>query len=462
MSFNSNHSNPKKRSAQAEDEAPRAKFPRSAFTSFEGASLPSSPPLLPLSSSLPEMHTHVEHPDAGLRLPFSLANLAPENSKKKRSKSFQDVRDIEITVKKPTNKPLGFSLTPSTSPRELDEAVVPVQTEFKGPINVLDARTGKTTTTRDPRGGFGYDPEANFTPESSFNSFSSVKTVVRHPISSTGLGPINLVDANTGKILTTRDPRGGFGYDPAVNFTPDNSFDFVQTVIPPSRFTLDSHNRPLYGISLFGPARPQEEDDDDDEKTVVGSPEDVANKDEFPSSSQSSFPVSNIIEPNSSFDDVLVCRQQGDFSFTSPSTKHCSAAANMNDIIEAEYYAEKLLRERPGSENICETMCSRLERMVNAKIAGAKREAKAKKQKVVIPKPVDAAVQLQKYLLDQKEMRLQMGEVKEIVELELRWTNWLVDVTKSGVMHLKVPGCACRPEMMVWDDEEARKKKDWW
>ncbi|KAF9733627.1 hypothetical protein PMIN01_07970 [Paraphaeosphaeria minitans] len=454
-SFASNLSAGRKRSAeQTEDEAYRVKIPRSAFTSFDGASLPSSPPLLPLSSSLPEMCSHVERQNPGLRLPFSLSHLAFKRS--------QDVGDIEIAVRKPANKPAGFNLAPSTSPCGLDEAAAPVQTAFTGPINLVDARTGKVASTRDPRGGSGYDPDANFTPESSFNSVVSVKSTYKYPISTTGLGPINLIEAHTGKILTTRDPRGGYGHDPDVNFTPDNSFDFVQMDIQTNHLALDPHKRPLYGVAVFGPPRadaPQEEVDDD-EKTVVGSPQDLSNKDDLPPLSQNSSAISHIIDPNSSFVDVLVCRRQGDTSFTSPSTKLCSAGSNMNDITEAEYFAEKLLRERSGSDMICENICSRLERMINAKITLAKKEAKAKKQKAVAPKPVDSAIQLRKYLLEQKEMRLEMGEDKVIVDLELRWTDWLVDVTKSGVMHLKVPGCTCRPELMAWDEEA--KKKGWW
>jgi hypothetical protein len=452
-SFSSNHSNSRKRSADTEDEAPRAKLPRSAFTSFESAALPSSLPLLPLSTSLPEMHSHVDNQGSGLRLPFSLSNLAPEKSHGRRTHIFKDVGDIEITVKKPKNGPLDFNIAPSTSPCDWEEAVAPVQTEFKGPINLLDARTGQITMTRDPRGGFGYDPDANFTPESSFGSFGSVNPVVKLPMSSTGLGPINLIDAHSGKIVTTRDPRGGFGYDPDTNFTPNSSFNSVQTAVLPSRKFVDPNKRPLYGVSLFGPPRKKEEDDgdEDDSKTLVGDPQDVANKEELLSFSQTSFSVSNIIEPNSSFDDVLVCRQNGDTSFTSPSTKPCSAAANMIDITTAEYHAEKLLKERPDSDTICETMCSRLERMVNAKIASAKKEAKAKKQKVVVPKPVEAAVQLHAYLLEQKEKRLEMGELNEIVELEIQWADWLVEVTQTGVMHLKVHGCTCRPELMTWE-----------
>jgi hypothetical protein len=439
-SVSSNHTNAKKRSACTEDEAPRAKFPRSAFTFFKSVTLPSSPPLLPLSSSLPEMHSHKEHQDLGLRLPFSLSDLGPENSHRRCTHTVNGVGELEIAVRKQTNnpnKPLDFNLTPNTSPPNTDEAAAPVQTEFKGPINLMDARTGQIIMTRDPRGGFGYDPDANFTPESSFSSFGSVDPVVKFPMSSTGLGPINLVDAHSGKILTTRDPRGGFGYDPATNFTPDSSFNSVQTAVPPSRKVLAPDKRPLYGVSLFGPPEknhPKEEDDEDDSKF-----------------SQTSFSVSNIIEPNSSFDDVLVCRQNGDSSFTSPSTKPCSAAANMMDITTAEYCAEKLLKERPDSDIICETICSRLERMVNARIASAKKEAKTKNQKVVVPKPVEAAVKLRAYLLEQKEKRLEMGEVNEIVELEIRWADWLVDVTQTGVMHLKVHGCTCRPELMTWE-----------
>ncbi|KAK7180845.1 hypothetical protein PSPO01_13125 [Paraphaeosphaeria sporulosa] len=454
-SFSSNLSAGKKRSAEhTEDEAPRAKIPRSSFTSFDGASLPSSPTLFPLSSSLPEMHSHVERQRSDLRLPLSLCGLAFERS--------QDVGDIEITVKKPTKKRTDFNLAPSTSPRKFDEAAAPVQTALTGPLKLVDDRTGKIISTRDPRGGFGYHPDANFTPESSFNSVVSVKSSYKHPISTTGLGPINLIDAHTGKILTTRDPRGGYGYDSDVNFTPDNSFDSVKMTIQPSRFALDPHKRPPYGVALFGPppASLHEEEEYDDEKTVVGSLQDLGNQDNLPPLSQNSFAVSNIINPNSSFDDVLVCRQQGDTSFTSPSTKLCSAGANMNDITAAEYFAEKLLRQRSGADKICEHMCSRLERMINAKITLAKKEAKAKRQKAVAPKPVDSAIQLRKYLLEQKEMRLEMGEDKTIVDLELRWAGWLVDVTKSGVIHLKVPGCTCRPELMAWDEEETKKKKE--
>ncbi|KAJ4354084.1 uncharacterized protein N0V89_005817 [Didymosphaeria variabile] len=464
-SFTSSHSASKKRAVHTQDdiEAPRVKIPRSAFTSFVSASLPSSPPLLPLSSSLPEMHSHVGHHDRGLRLPFSLSNLAPENRFKKRSRVFDDagVGDIEIVanVNKPSNKPLSLNLTRSTPPPELEETVAPVQTEFEGPINLMDARTGRIATTRDPRGGFGYDQDINFTPESSFNSFSSVKTVVKRPISYSGLGPINLVDVHSNKIVTTRDPRGGFGYDPDVNFTPNSSFELVQTAAPTSRNVLDSSKRPIYAVSLFGPPQNNltKQEDDDDSRTVVGSPQDVFDTDEIPSLSQSSFSVSEIIEPNSSFDDVLVCRANGDSSFTSPSTKPCSAAANIKDIYEAEYFAGKLLKLRPDSAGICDTMMSRLERMVNAKIATAKQVAKASRKKVVAPKPVDAAIQLRKYLLEQKETRLEMGEVKGTVNLEIGWADWLVKVTQSGVVHLKLPGCTCRPELMAAEAEQ----EDW-
>ncbi|KAL1608459.1 hypothetical protein SLS60_003401 [Paraconiothyrium brasiliense] len=399
------------------------------------------------------MHSHQEHHDSGLRLPFSLSNLAPENGLKKRSRMFNDVGDIDFvaSINKPSNKPRSFGLTPSTSSPDLEETAAPVQTEFEGPINLMDARTGRIASTRDPRGGFGYDPVMNFTPESSFNSFSSVDTSVKRPISYSGLGPINLVDSHSGEILTTRDPRGGFGYDPDLNLTPENSFDLVQTTASISRNALDPNKPPIHAVSMFGPPQNNlaQQGEDDDSKTVVSSPQAVVDAKKLPSSGQSSFSVSEIIEPNSSFDDVLVCRANGDSSYKSPSTKPCSAAANMEDIHEAEHSAGELLKLRPDSESICDIMVSRLERMMSAKIASAKQEAKVSRTTPVVPRPVDAANQLLKYLIEQKETRLEMGEDKGTVDLENAWAGWLVKVTQSGVMHLKQPGCKCRPELMA-------------
>lgn len=125
----------------------------------------------------------------------------------------------------------------------------------------------------------------------------------------------------------------------------------------------------------------------------------------------------------------------------------------MLDITKAQHYATELLKEHPISESICESILSRLERMLSSRVTHAKHEAKAKRMRVAVPKPVNAAMQLRKYLLEQTEMRLETGEIREIVELEIQWVDWLVEVTASGVMHLKVPGCTCRPELMAEGEE---------
>ncbi|KAF1974457.1 hypothetical protein BU23DRAFT_553157 [Bimuria novae-zelandiae CBS 107.79] len=304
-----------------------------------------------------------------------------------------------------------------------------------------------------------------------------------HPfvISSSGKGAVNLVDSK-GKIVATRDPRGGFGYMPEYNWTPETSvsgsFDSTaskatlvpinptsKVMVPRNRIPLD-HSRPYLNAEiLFGLPGEQNdvtkvEDEDDDSKTVIADEDHLLEPASHPTppnssfQSQSSFAVSEVVNQQTSFEDVLVLRRQGDTSFTSPSTMPCSRGANMNDIAMSEKRANHLLDAHSRSEEIGMSIASRLERMMQSKISKAIKEAKGKRQKVVPPSPTDTAIGLRKYLLEQKEARLETGDDAATVEHELQWADWLVEATSCGVMHLKVPGCTCRPEIFLEEVDE--------
>lgn len=300
-------------------------------------------------------------------------------------------------------------------------------------------------------------------------------------VSSTGVGAINLFDTNTGKIIATRNPRGGFGYDPDVNWTPETSVadggsnapsETLVPVNPGSKLMLPRNRVPqnpefpyANSTSLWGLLVPQQDkgiDEDDEENgstTIVGDENHVVQVAQVPIppcdlalqrsnlQDQSSFAISNTINHQSSFDDVLVCRHQCDTSFTSPSTKPCSAGANMNDIAHVQYIARQLMAEHSRSDEICESVASCFERVMQLKISNAIADAKNKRVKAAVPNLVDAATELRADLLMGMEERLEMGEERAIIELELRWAEWLVESTSLGVMHLKVPGCTCRPEL---------------
>lgn len=231
-------------------EKPREKISRSGPTSNGSVVSPSSPPQHLLSSSLRRHYEHLDREEPGLRLPFALSELVTTHTQQQ----HRDIgyKGIVINTSNSINEQISFHPTPRTSPLasdlELGVAVI------LGVHSNMDTHTGKTVATDASLGSY-----TNLTPNASFSSdFTPIETSTSrkarcfgNPISSTGQGAINLVHAKTGKIISMRDPRGGFGYEPDVNFTPENSFDSSCSNSADRYVPLDPAKRPLLAVSLF-------------------------------------------------------------------------------------------------------------------------------------------------------------------------------------------------------------------
>jgi hypothetical protein len=149
------------------------------------------------------------------------------------------------------------------------------------------------------------------------------------------------------------------------------------------------------------------------------------------------------IAPNSSFDDFVVVRDVGSFHLAKPQRRLSCTNATQEDTIRIKYAAKSLLKYNESS-NIHAGILSRLERMVHRSVqksAGGRTEAASALQ---------CALKLQDFLIRTKGGRVDTGEVVRVVEHEIEWATWLVEASRTGVMHIKGPGCKCRPE---WEEE---------
>jgi hypothetical protein len=197
-------------------------------------------------------------------------------------------------------------------------------------------------------------------------------------------------------------------------------------------------------------------DEIDDDTTVVDPEEPLPLKALSDTDDQVPVSLSLILNTTTSFADNIVFRQENDTSFTSPSTKPCSAGANMEDIAEIAYKARDLLASHPGSHRIYASLMDQLEEVVEKKISVAIEETKTKGSEVALPCLREAAVGIRDGLVRKEDGG---GEG----ELEKKWGEWLVCATERGVMHLKVKGCICRPEPLMADVEydEEDEEKEW-
>lgn len=152
------------------------------------------------------------------------------------------------------------------------------------------------------------------------------------------------------------------------------------------------------------------------------------------------------IENNTSFDDVVVVRDVGSFYMARPQKVLSCTTATQEDTIRVKHAAKRLLKY-DESPSIYAELVSRLERMVHASLhfpddlgyvtTGTSATA--------------CALKLQDFLLRSKSSRIETGEVWLLVEHEIEWATWLVEASRTGVMHLKAKGCKCRPD---WEEEE--------
>ncbi|KAH7386867.1 hypothetical protein DE146DRAFT_185017 [Phaeosphaeria sp. MPI-PUGE-AT-0046c] len=151
------------------------------------------------------------------------------------------------------------------------------------------------------------------------------------------------------------------------------------------------------------------------------------------------------IESNTSFDDVVVVRDVGSFYMARPQKVLSCTTATREDTIRVKHAAKRLLKYEE-SPTIYAELVRRLERMVHASLDSSKGGA----YMTTATSATACALKLQDFLLRSKSGRIETGEVGLLVEHEIEWATWLVEASRTGVMHLKVKGCKCRPD---WEDE---------
>jgi hypothetical protein len=147
------------------------------------------------------------------------------------------------------------------------------------------------------------------------------------------------------------------------------------------------------------------------------------------------------IAPDSSFDDYVVVRDVGSFHIAKPQKRLPCTCATQEDTIRVKIAAKSLLKYEESSD-IYEQILRRLERMVQKAVQESSGGEAAS--------TIRCALKLQDFLLRTKDGRVDTGEVQRFVEHEIEWATWLVEASRTGVMHVKGPGCKCRPD---WEEE---------
>jgi hypothetical protein len=148
------------------------------------------------------------------------------------------------------------------------------------------------------------------------------------------------------------------------------------------------------------------------------------------------------IAQNSSFNDVVVVRDVGSFHIARPQKRLPCTSATREDTIRVKHAAKQLFKYKESSD-IYAQLVDRLERMVSNLL-----QMPGKYGYSTITS--HCALKLQDYLLGTREWRIDTGELHVFVEHEIDWAKWLVEASRTGVMHLKGAGCNCRPD---WEED---------
>jgi hypothetical protein len=148
------------------------------------------------------------------------------------------------------------------------------------------------------------------------------------------------------------------------------------------------------------------------------------------------------IAQDRSFGDMVVVRDVGSFHVARPQKHLPCTSATRDDTIKIKHTAKQLFKYKESPE-IYSKLMDRLERMVSTslRIPGDDGHSATTSH---------CALKLHDYLLRTKEWRVDTGELRVLVEHETDWATWLVEASRTGVMHLKGAGCKCRPE---WEED---------
>lgn len=146
-----------------------------------------------------------------------------------------------------------------------------------------------------------------------------------------------------------------------------------------------------------------------------------------------------------SFNELVVLRDVGSFHLARPQRILPCTPATREDTMRLKLQAKALVSKYEESADIQAQLLTRLERMMYAE---------QQQQRAIVSSDSNAmarcAEKLRDFLLKVKEERVETGEHRTIVEHEIEWVTWLVQASKTGVMHVRTEGCTCRPD---WDPE---------
>lgn len=159
--------------------------------------------------------------------------------------------------------------------------------------------------------------------------------------------------------------------------------------------------------------------------------------------SQLSFRSSATTIQNESFDDIVVLRDVGSFHIARPQKIMECTIATREDTIHLKTQAKLLFQKYRESSEIQADLLSRLERMILAEQHTTYQQAKYVSIEA-------CTLRLQTFLSTIKVGRLETGEHPRLIEHEIEWAKWLVEASRTGVMHLKTGGCKCRPD---WEED---------
>jgi hypothetical protein len=143
-----------------------------------------------------------------------------------------------------------------------------------------------------------------------------------------------------------------------------------------------------------------------------------------------------------SFDDLLVLRDVGSFHLGRPQRVLPCTRATREDTARLKYLASELIDKHSRSEDIQAELLARLGRMVHDEQESSFTETETS--------VAHCALKLRDFLLKIKEDRIETGELRSTVEHEVEWVKWLVEASRTGVMHVRTGECTCDPD---WDEE---------
>jgi hypothetical protein len=154
-------------------------------------------------------------------------------------------------------------------------------------------------------------------------------------------------------------------------------------------------------------------------------------------------PLPALSNQDNSFDDIVVVRDVGSFHIARPQRTLQCTIATREDAIRFKEKA-KGLNKWTESPEVYSALVGRLERMVYADMKRKRHNRDS------IPSVRQCARKLWAHLQRHLKERVETGESRRAVEHELEWAAWLLDASRTGVIHIKTKGCTCRPD---WEED---------